>query len=176
MAKEKMKVLVVDDERDFADGLSERLQLRELDADVAYGGEEALKALSEGGHDVMVLDLRMPGIDGMEVLRRVRETSPQTRVVILTGHGSEKDMEEARRLGAFEYMEKPVQIDRLNSTLHSAWESVKRIKKHVENVWMAAAFSQAGANDFAAEMLEELDESKKQPRPGAEKNGSKDES
>ena len=70
--------------------------------------------------DVMVLDLRMPGIDGMEVLRRVKKTYPQIEVIIMTGHGSDKDEEEARRLGAFDYLRKPVDINHLMETVRNA--------------------------------------------------------
>ena len=70
--------------------------------------------------DVMVLDLRMPGIDGMEVLRRVKKTFPQIEVIIMTGHGSDQDEEEARRLGAFDYLRKPVDIEQLMETVRNA--------------------------------------------------------
>jgi DNA-binding NtrC family response regulator len=70
--------------------------------------------------DVMVLDLRMPGIDGMEVLHRVKKSYPQVEVIIMTGHGSEQDEEEARRLGAFAYLQKPVDITQLMDTVKRA--------------------------------------------------------
>jgi DNA-binding NtrC family response regulator len=73
--------------------------------------------------DVMVLDLRMPGIDGLEVLRRVRKSHPQIRVIILTGHGSERDREVAERIGAFDYLQKPVDIQVLVEVLNRAWKS-----------------------------------------------------
>jgi DNA-binding NtrC family response regulator len=156
MTQEKIKVLLVDDEKEFVESLSERLQLRDLDADIAYNGEEALKALSEGEPDVMVLDLRMPGIDGMEVLRKVSKSHPELRVVILTGHGTEKDEAEAKQLGAFEYMQKPVDIDDLDSTLRRAWKSLKQMKEHVDQAWMAAAYSEAGQSEYAADLMDEL--------------------
>jgi DNA-binding NtrC family response regulator len=157
MAKEKFKVLLVDDEKEFVESLSERLQLRNLDAEVAYDGEQALAALAQGEPDVMVLDLRMPGIDGMEVLRRVRKTHPHMRIVILTGHGTDKDEKEAKELGAFEYMQKPVDIDQLDSTLRRAWNSLKKMKERMDTAWMAAAFSEAGQTEYAAKVMEDLD-------------------
>ncbi|MFP4168411.1 MAG: response regulator [Desulfonatronovibrionaceae bacterium] len=158
MSKEKFKVLLVDDEKEFVESLSERLQLRNLDAEVAYDGEQALQALAEGKEpDVMVLDLRMPGIDGIDVLRRVRKTHPEMRVVILTGHGTSKDEEAAKQLGAFEYMEKPVEIEHLDSTLRRAWRSLKQMKERVDQAWMATSFAEAGQSDYAAEMMHELE-------------------
>jgi DNA-binding NtrC family response regulator len=157
MAKERFKVLLVDDEKEFVESLSERLRLRDLDADVVYDGEQALEALAHGDEpDVMVLDLRMPGIDGMEVLRRVRKTHPHMRVVILTGHGTDVDEKEAAELGAFEYMQKPVDIDHLDSTLRRAWKSLKQMKNRMDQCWMAAAFSEAGQPDYAAEVMENM--------------------
>ena len=155
MQKERFKVLLVDDEQDFVESLSERLELRNLEAEEAYSGEEALAALAKGAPDVMVLDLRMPGIDGMEVLRRTRELHPDLRVIILTGHGTEKDEKEARKLGAFEYMQKPVDIDALDSTLRRAWHSLKRFKQDVDDTFMAASLTECGHPDLALEVLGE---------------------
>ena len=128
MKKEKLKILLVDDEKEFVESLSERLELRNLEADVVYDGEQALDALKEGKHDVMVLDLRMPGIDGIEVLRQAKKRNPNVQVVVLTGHGTDKDEAMAKKLGAIAYMRKPVDIDRLVGALHNAWKKVKRTK------------------------------------------------
>jgi DNA-binding NtrC family response regulator len=167
MSKERFKVLLVDDEREFVESLSERLQLRNLDAEVAYDGEQALQALAQGNEpDVMVLDLRMPGIDGIEVLRKVRKNHPEMRVVILTGHGTSQDEQEAKQLGAFEYMEKPVEIEHLDSTLRRAWRSLKQMKERVDYAWMAAGYSEAGQPGYAAEVMQELE--KKQAQEGQE--------
>ena len=77
------KVLLVDDERDFVETLSERLQMRDYSSAVVYGGEEALSIVEEDEPEVMVLDLKMPGIDGLEVLRRVKEKHPNVEVIVL---------------------------------------------------------------------------------------------
>lgn len=118
----EFKVLMVDDEEDFVTTLAKRMKMRDLDSDVALNAEEALQIVEEEIPDVMVLDLRMPGVDGMEVLRRMRKEYPQVQVVILTGHGSEKDEAEARSLGAFEYLQKPVNMERLIKTLKEAYK------------------------------------------------------
>jgi DNA-binding response OmpR family regulator len=97
--------------------------MREVGSDVALDGEQALEMLQEEVPDVMVLDLRMPGIDGMEVLRLVRKQYPQLEVIIMTGHGSDKDEAEARRLGAFDYLRKPVDINNLMEIVREAGRS-----------------------------------------------------
>ncbi len=119
------KVLLVDDEREFAQTLSERLMMRDMGSAVVYDGESALDLVSEDEPEVMVLDLKMPGIDGIEVLRRVKTEYPQVEVVILTGHGSEKDREVCMELGAFAYLHKPVDIDVLSETLKAANEKIR---------------------------------------------------
>ena len=119
----KIKVLLVDDEEKFVQTLAERMQIRKVGSDIALDGEQALKQLKDKQPDVMVLDLKMPGMDGMEVLRRVKDAYPDVQVIMLTGHGSEKDEEEARKLGAFEYLQKPVEIDELMKHVKRAYQS-----------------------------------------------------
>ena len=118
------RVLLVDDEREFVQTLSERLLLRDMGSAVAYDGESALEMLREDEPDVMILDLKMPGIDGMEVLRRVKATQPDIEVIILTGHGNETDRETCMGLGAFAYLQKPVDIDILSETMKKANEKI----------------------------------------------------
>lgn len=119
------KVLLVDDEREFVQTLSERLLMRDMGSAVAYDGESALQLIKEDEPDVMILDLRMPGIDGIEVLRRVKKTNPEVEVIILTGHGSEADKEICMNLGAFAYLQKPVDIDELSKTIKRANEKIR---------------------------------------------------
>ena len=123
------KVLLVDDEREFVQTLSERLLMRDVGSAIAYDGESALNLVAEDAPDVMILDLKMPGIDGIEVLKRVKETRPEIEIIMLTGHGSELDKEQCMALGAFAYMQKPVDIELLSETLKQANEKVKQIKE-----------------------------------------------
>ncbi len=81
----KIRVLLVDDEEDYVRAMAERMDMRDLQSQIALNGEEALKVLEEDPPDVIVLDLRMPGIQGMEVLERVRRDHPHIQVIILTG-------------------------------------------------------------------------------------------
>jgi two-component system response regulator CpxR len=122
------KVLLVDDEREFVETLSERLVMRDMGSAVAYDGESALELIKADEPEVMILDLRMPGIDGIEVLRRVKQTNPDIEVIILTGHGSEADRETCMGLGAFAYLRKPVDIDKLTQMIKKANEKISRKK------------------------------------------------
>ena len=114
------KVLLVDDEREFVETLSERMLMRDMGSHVVYDGEQALTFVQEEEPEVMVLDLRMPGIDGYEVLRRIKKEHPRVEVIILTGHGSDTDRVRCMEMGAFAYLEKPVNIDKLAETLKAA--------------------------------------------------------
>ncbi|MBU0987612.1 MAG: response regulator [Proteobacteria bacterium] len=151
----EIKVLLVDDEEDFVKTLSERIQMRDLGSDIALNGEEALKLVDTQVPDVMVLDLKMPGIDGMEVLRRVKKAYPQVQVIMLTGHGSEKDEKTARRLGVYEYLQKPVEIETLVKYIKRAYKS------KIESSMAAAAFAEAGEFDTAKKIMEDEDEKEK---------------
>ncbi|MCF8036019.1 MAG: response regulator [Desulfobacteraceae bacterium] len=153
--KDKIKILLVDDEQEFVNTLSERIQMREIGANVALNGEQALEFVDNEVPDVMVLDLRMPGIDGIEVLRRVKKQYPDVQVIILTGHGSEKDEEEARRLGAFDYLQKPVEVDTLVTRIRKAY------KQQVESSFMAGTFAEAGEFDTAKKYMDKDKDKKK---------------
>ncbi len=119
------KVLLVDDEREFVQTLSERLQMRDIGSAVAYDGESALDLVNNDDPEVMIIDLKMPGIDGMQVLKRVKQTRPEIEVIVLTGHGSEQDRERCMDMGAFAYMQKPVDINLLSTALNDAHKKVK---------------------------------------------------
>jgi len=123
------KLLLVDDERQFAETLSDRLHLREIGSVIAYDGESALDIIREDEPDVMILDLKMPGIDGIEVLKRVKQTNPKIEVIILTGQGSEADREQCMNLGAFAYLEKPVDVNVLSETIKKANEKIKQSRE-----------------------------------------------
>ena len=122
------KVLLVDDEREFVHTLSERLLLRDVGSAVAYDGESALNLVEEDEPEVMILDLKMPGIDGIEVLKKVKSSQPDIEVIILTGHGSEADKEVCMELGAFAYFQKPVDIELLSETLKQANDKIQQKK------------------------------------------------
>jgi len=107
------RILLVDDETDFVTTLSERLKLRGLQADIATDGFAAVQMVETAPPDIMILDLKMPGMDGLEVLKKTRALSPKTRVILLTGHGSTKEGIEGMKLGAYDYLMKPINIEDL---------------------------------------------------------------
>ncbi|WP_448874691.1 response regulator [Desulfobulbus propionicus] len=127
---ETPKLLLVDDEREFVQTLSERLSMRDIDSAVVYDGESALDLMGTDDPEVMILDLKMPGIDGFEVLRKTKATRPNVEVVILTGHGSEEDKATCLQLGAFAYLQKPVDIEELSATLKQAYAKVQDRKRN----------------------------------------------
>jgi CheY-like chemotaxis protein/cytidylate kinase len=120
------KVLLVDDEKVFVQTLSRRLRAREIDSSLAYGGAEALAKVEAETPEVMVLDLKMPGIDGIEVLRNVKANNPRTEVIILTAHGSDTEERLVFQLGAFACLHKPVDIDELTETMRRAYLKVRQ--------------------------------------------------
>ena len=161
---EDFKVLLVDDEEDFLESLNERLKLRKVDANTARSGEEALDRIEDEKPTVIVLDLKMPGMHGLEVLKRIKHTNPRVQVVILTGHGSEEDRKEAERLGAFAYLTKPVRMDTLMKSIRGAYGRFERMKHATDTAFMAAAMAQAGEVEMARELMEEEDEHQKKRR------------
>lgn len=118
------KVLFVDDEKEFVKTVSERLISRDVGTYGVYDGEAALELVNEDQPDVMVLDLKMPGLHGVEVLRRTKELAPEVEVIILTGHGTMDDMKQCMELGAFAYMNKPVDIEELSASIKAASDKV----------------------------------------------------
>jgi DNA-binding NtrC family response regulator len=159
----KIKLLLVDDEEAYVKTLAERMEMRDVGSRVALSGEQALQMLEDEPPDVMVLDLRMPGIDGMEVLERVKQKHPHIEVIILTGHGSDREEKEARRLGAFESLQKPADTKPLLQTVRAAWkkslqaaaEFIKDSQEEFDRSMTAAAFAEAGAPEMARETMQE---------------------
>ncbi|MFW6330983.1 MAG: response regulator [Gemmatimonadota bacterium] len=117
---EPVRVLIVDDEEELVSALTERLELRGFIASGATSGEEALNALGGRRCDVVVVDIRMPGLGGLELTRQIRTEHPATAVVLLTGRLSADDAEEGYAAGAFEYLAKPVPIETLERVLRAA--------------------------------------------------------
>ena len=112
-----MKVLLVDDERKFATMLAKRLVLRGIDIDYVYTGEEAIVKAEAQKYDAAILDVKMPGIGGIELERKLKELDPGLKTIFLTGHGSKADFETGSAKAAF-YLAKPIQIEELIKILH----------------------------------------------------------
>jgi CheY-like chemotaxis protein len=119
------RVVLVDDEQEYAQTLSERLLMRDMGTAVVYDGDQALSLVEKEEPEVMVIDLKMPGINGFEVLRRIKKEHPNVAVIVLTGHGSKEDEETCLKLGAFAYLEKPVDVEILAKTMRAAYRKVR---------------------------------------------------
>lgn len=119
----KFTVLVADDERNIREGLAEALRLEGYEVALAADGEEALRAVENGRVDLVVTDLRMPKVSGNEVLKRVAGSYPGIPVIILTGHGTIEDAVDSMRIGAFDFITKPVNLDHLSLLVRRALES-----------------------------------------------------
>lgn len=117
---EKIRVLFIDDEEGLVSAVVKRLKLRNMVACGVTNSLDALRKIEEEEFDVAVLDVRMPDIGGLDVLRRLKKQCPNMEVVLLSGHGSKENVEEGERLGAFEYLQKPVEIEDLVAVIHNA--------------------------------------------------------
>lgn len=133
MIKIPTRVLIVDDEVDFVEMLSLRLNEVGERVTAAYNGRECLEKLEAGHIDVVILDIKMPGMDGIETLREIKKKYPLVEVIMLTGHGTTETAVEGMKLGAFDYLLKPADFDDLATKLEGARkrkdEQEERIRK-----------------------------------------------
>ena len=120
-----IRVLIVDDEDDFRETIVKRLNARKLRAEGANSGIKALAVLKEKEFDVMVLDVKMPDMDGIETLRHVKKMTPDVEVIMLTGHASVEFGLKGMQLGAFDYIMKPAPINELMDTIGQAYNKKK---------------------------------------------------
>lgn len=120
------KILVVDDEKHIRDSCIKLLQRKRYDAEGAASGVEALEKIGKVVYDLVLLDVRMPGMDGIEVLRRAKEIVPNILVLVLTGHGTIDTANEAMQLGAAGFIRKPIAIEDLAQSIDEALERSKR--------------------------------------------------
>jgi two-component system, OmpR family, response regulator len=117
------QILIVDDEKRYADMLAKRLGLRGLNCSVRYDGGQAIEAVSQDAFQLVILDLQLPDLYGVEVLTRIKKSHPETAVIILTGHGTEKDKQRCLSQGAHRFLNKPVEIDQLVAIITTIKES-----------------------------------------------------
>jgi len=114
------RVLLVDDEVDLTENTKTLLEHRGYDVTAVNSGDSAIRTLGQGGYDVMVLDLKMPGMDGISTLKEIKKLQISTQILVLTGHGAINTALEAIELGAYDYLTKPCDIDELTEKLEDA--------------------------------------------------------
>lgn len=116
----KTRVLLVDDEKDFVEQLSERLRIRDYSVTVCLSGEEAVENIRQYIYDVVILDVAMPGMDGNEALRTIKQHRPLTEVIMLTGHATVESAIDGMKQGAFDYLMKPCETNELIEKINNA--------------------------------------------------------
>ena len=139
------RILLVDDETEFTENISKLLNGRGYQATAVNDGESAIEALETDNYDVMVLDLKMPGMDGMTTLREMRKLDLLTETLILTGHGDVGTALEAMKLGAYDYLTKPCEVDALVEKIEGAWEKMDarqkdEMQKRIEKITNGKSF------------------------------------
>jgi len=117
-----MKLLFIDDEQTFLKYLAKRLVLDGFNVKTTFSGEEGVEAAAKEDFDVAVVDLQMPGIDGIEVQKRLKDLQPELPCIVLTGHGSVENALESGKYNAFKFLSKPVDMDTLIKTINSAYD------------------------------------------------------
>jgi DNA-binding NtrC family response regulator len=135
----KPNVLLVDDEEKFLDVLSQRLGTRDVTTETATSGEEALVKLKNRNYDVIILDVMMPGMGGVETLKRIKKENPEVQIIMLTGQGAIDKAVEAMKEGAIDFLEKPADITMLTDKIMKAREKksllvMKNIEEKVKGI------------------------------------------
>jgi DNA-binding NtrC family response regulator len=143
------KILVIDDERSIRNTLKDILEFEKYTVDLAEDGQKALEMLQSGDYDVILCDIKMPGMDGIEVLQKIEELKPETPVVMISGHGTIETAVESIKKGAYDYIEKPLDLNRLLITLRNAMDKSilitetkilrKRVGKQVDIIGQSTA-------------------------------------
>jgi DNA-binding NtrC family response regulator len=114
------KVLLVDDEEDFLEIMAERMTARDMDVDTCTSAEEAFQKIKEKNYDAIILDFMMPGMDGMKALHEIKSKSPESQIILLTGHATIEKSVEAMKLGATDFLEKPADLKELEKKIKDA--------------------------------------------------------
>jgi DNA-binding NtrC family response regulator len=130
-AENKIKLLLVDDEVKFLKSIAKRLELKNFDVTTASNGQEAIASAEKGLFDVAVVDFKMPGMDGTQVLKTLKASHKYIEIIMLTGHATIDSAVECTKMGAFKYLEKPYDFEKLVESIMEAYEA--RLKKKFEN-------------------------------------------
>lgn len=136
-------IMLVDDEKPFVDTMVKRLAKRELSVISAYSGSEALEHLAHNKHlDVVILDVKMPGLDGIETLGKIKKVYPLVEVIMLTGHATVGTAIEGMKLGAFDYLMKPCDIEHLMAQVREAVQKKRRQEDKIKEAMIKKALAQ----------------------------------
>jgi DNA-binding response OmpR family regulator len=137
-------VLIVDDEEEFREMTTKRLSKRDLECESAQDGDTALEMIAKKNYDVVLLDVKMPGRDGIETLREIKKMAPMTEVVMLTGHASVESGINGIKYGAFDYLMKPMELDPLLEKLNAAYARKRGQQEKIEQAQIKKDMSRPG--------------------------------
>lgn len=127
----KISVLLVDDEKDFVESLAERLELRDFNVTTALSGNDAIILAKENDYDVIVLDVKMPGKDGIETLKEIKNIKQLTQVIMLTGHATVETAIQGMKMGAYDYIMKPTVTEDLIELIKKAYKIVEEQRERI---------------------------------------------
>jgi len=127
----KTRILIVDDEKDFVQALSERLEIRDYDVTTSFSGEDAVDKIKHYLFDVVILDVAMPGLSGIETLHEIKRIKPLTEVIMLTGHATVESAIDGMKFGAFDFLIKPCETEVLVAKINNAYN---RKAEHEERI------------------------------------------
>jgi len=133
----KARILIVDDEKEFVDSLAERLSMRDYDITTSFSGQEAVEKLKGYNFDVVILDVAMPGMDGIATLREIKKLKPLTEVLMLTGNATVETAVEGMKLGALDYVLKPCEIDELVAKIDRGYDRKAEQEERIRSVKVA---------------------------------------
>lgn len=150
-----VKILLVDDEVKFLKAVADRLSIKGFDVTTATDGDAAIQAANQGGFDVAVLDLCMPGTDGAQLLKILKQNHTFIEIIMLTGHATVDSAVECTKLGAFKYLEKPYDFDKLVAALKDAYQA-RMQKKFESNQKRMQAIQQLSLHQSPLGLLREM--------------------
>lgn len=127
----KIKLLLVDDEKDFIESLAERLQLRDFDVKTALNGDDAIKLFNENEFDIIILDVKMPGKNGIDTLKEIKNINQLSQVIMLTGHATVESAIQGMKLGAYDYIMKPTDAEELIKLINKAYKIVEEHRERI---------------------------------------------
>ncbi|MCD4742678.1 MAG: response regulator [Desulfobacteraceae bacterium] len=128
-----MKILLVDDEDQFRESVAKQLAVRNYTVSEVSSGEDAIEFIHQNNIDIVILDMRMPGMSGAETLKEIKKLSPLTEIIMLTGHATVNTAMETIKMGAFDYIPKPVKLDELINKIEDAYRKKELKEKKLNN-------------------------------------------